>query len=367
MTRSDNTAKRLRPYAVAGLSRREHIIGVVVSDTASDTRIAAESEIANSRNSRPTMPPINRIGMNTAISERLIDTTVKPTSRAPISAASRGAIPCSMWRETFSSTTIASSTTNPVATVSAISDRLLRLNPARYMTPNVPISDTGTATLGISAARTLRRNRNTTRITSATAMTSVRSTSRSEARMPGVRSIITFMSIAAGIDALDLRQFLREHRRGRVVDLPARHRVGRERDDHDRRVGGIHLPIRRIIRKPRRQQTARRVDRRLHIARRAVDVAIQVELQRDARGPQRGRRRYLGDAGDAAQCALERRCDSGGHRFGTCARQARLHGNRRKVDLRQRRDRKQTECDRPGERDAKRQQRRRDGAVDERL
>ena len=183
------------------MSRREHIIGVVVSDTASDTRIAAESEIANSRNNRPTMPPINRIGMNTAISERLIDTTVKPTSRAPISAASRGAIPCSMWRETFSSTTIASSTTNPVATVSAISDRLLRLNPARYMTPNVPISDTGTATLGISAARTLRRNRNTTRITSATAMTSVRSTSRSEARMPGVRSIITFMSIAAGIDA----------------------------------------------------------------------------------------------------------------------------------------------------------------------
>ena len=127
MTRSDRTAKRLRPYVAAGLSRREHIIGVVVSDTASDTRIAAESEIANSRNSRPTMPPINRIGMNTAISERLIDTTVKPTSRAPISAASRGAIPCSIWRETFSTTTIASSTTNPVATVIAISERLSTL------------------------------------------------------------------------------------------------------------------------------------------------------------------------------------------------------------------------------------------------
>ena len=35
------------------------------------------------------------------------------------------------------------------------------------MTPKVPISDTGTATLGISVARALRRNRNTTRITSA--------------------------------------------------------------------------------------------------------------------------------------------------------------------------------------------------------
>ena len=29
------------------------------------------------------MPPIRRIGMNTATSERLMDTTVKPISRAP--------------------------------------------------------------------------------------------------------------------------------------------------------------------------------------------------------------------------------------------------------------------------------------------
>ena len=29
------------------------------------------------------MPPINRIGMNTATSERLIERTVKPISRAP--------------------------------------------------------------------------------------------------------------------------------------------------------------------------------------------------------------------------------------------------------------------------------------------
>ena len=75
---------------------REHIIGVVVSDTTSDTSMAAESVIANSRKSRPTMPPISRIGMNTAINDRLIDTTVNPTSRAPFRAASRGAIPCSI-------------------------------------------------------------------------------------------------------------------------------------------------------------------------------------------------------------------------------------------------------------------------------
>ena len=144
------------------------------------------------------MPPMSRIGMKTAISDRLIDSTVKPTSRAPRSAASYGAMPSSMWRVMFSSTTIASSTTKPVAIVSAISERLLRLKPARYMAPKVPTSDTGTATVGISVARPLRRNRNTTRITSTTAMTSVRSTSRSDARIVGVRSIATPRSIVGG-------------------------------------------------------------------------------------------------------------------------------------------------------------------------
>src|SRR6185436_12378096 len=100
-----------------------------------------------------------------------------------------------------SSTTIASSTTNPVATVIAISVRLLTENPARYITENVPSSDTGTATLGISVARAFRRNRKTTRITSVTAITSVRSTSRSDARIVVVRSITGDSVIAFGIDA----------------------------------------------------------------------------------------------------------------------------------------------------------------------
>ncbi len=53
----------------------------------------------------------------------------------------------------FSIMTMASSTTNPVEMVSAISDRLSRLKPSRYMTPNVPISDSGTDSDGISVAR----------------------------------------------------------------------------------------------------------------------------------------------------------------------------------------------------------------------
>ncbi len=69
------------------------------------------------------------------------------------------------------------------------------------MTPKVPINDTGTATLGIKVARTLRRKTNTTRMTSTTAMASVISTSRTEARIVPVRSITTVRSMAEGIEA----------------------------------------------------------------------------------------------------------------------------------------------------------------------
>ena len=200
-TRSLAVKRRPGRFSPRGFSSRAHIIGVAVSDTASDTRIATESVTANSRKRRPTIPPMSRMGMNTAISEKLIDSTVKLTSFAPSSAAWKGVRPRSMWRETFSSTTIASSTTNPVAMVSAIRDRLFRLNPARYITPKVATSETGTATAGMSVARALRRNTNTTRITNAIAISSVRSTSRSDARMVLVRSSTTSRLIARGIDA----------------------------------------------------------------------------------------------------------------------------------------------------------------------
>ena len=111
--------------------------------------------------------------MKTATSETLIDSTVKPISRAPSSDASSGDRPASRCRMMFSITTMASSTTKPVAMVSAISDKLSRLYPARYIAPNVPINETGTATLGMNVARRSRRNTKTTRITRATEISSV--------------------------------------------------------------------------------------------------------------------------------------------------------------------------------------------------
>ena len=72
----------------------------------------------------------------------------------------------------FSIMTMASSTTKPVAMVRAIRVRLLMEKPARYMTPKVPTSESGTARLGMMVADSLRRNRKITITTSATASSS---------------------------------------------------------------------------------------------------------------------------------------------------------------------------------------------------
>ncbi|MND09668.1 hypothetical protein D3C83_331860 [compost metagenome] len=58
--------------------------------------IATEIATANSRKTRPTMPPISSTGINTAISENVIEMMVKPISREPLSAASNGRMPPSM-------------------------------------------------------------------------------------------------------------------------------------------------------------------------------------------------------------------------------------------------------------------------------
>src|SRR5271167_40885 len=102
----------------------------------------------------------------------------------------------------FSIMTIASSTTNPVAIVNAINERLLRLNPARYMNANVPTSDSGTDRLGIRVADGLRRNRKITTMTSTTASPSSNSTSATEARIVVVRSVTISTLTAAGNTAV---------------------------------------------------------------------------------------------------------------------------------------------------------------------
>src|SRR6202042_1852155 len=177
-------------------------MGVTVSEINIEMAIDKQRVTANSWNSRPIKPPMNSRGTNTAIRERLIESTVKLTSWAPFRAASQGDIPSSMKRAIFSITTMASSTTKPVETVNAMSERLLMLYPSRYIPENVPINEAVTATPGTRVACGLRRKTNTTATTSKIDSPIAVSTSLTEARMV----VVVLMAIPslspAGMDAL---------------------------------------------------------------------------------------------------------------------------------------------------------------------
>ena len=86
-----------------------------------------------------------------------------------------------MRRSTFSSTTMASSTTMPMAMTIANSVSVLIPKPKSQRPAKVPTSDTGTAIIGMSVARQLPRKRKTTSTTSRPASNRVCSTSRMEA------------------------------------------------------------------------------------------------------------------------------------------------------------------------------------------
>src|ERR1700739_1276254 len=83
----------------------------------------------------------------------------------------------SITRSTFSTTTMASSTTMPIASTSASSEIVLAEYPMSRSTANVPMTDTGTATSGITVVLSLPRNRKTTIATRMIATTRVRTTS----------------------------------------------------------------------------------------------------------------------------------------------------------------------------------------------
>ena len=82
---------------------------------------------------------------------------------------------------TASTTTIASSTTTPIASTKA--NNVIRLieSPSNNMKKNVPTSDTGTARVGMSVERQSPRNKKTTRATNTNASNNVRKTSSMEA------------------------------------------------------------------------------------------------------------------------------------------------------------------------------------------
>ena len=141
------------------------MVGERVSATMPDMVTAPAKVNANSRNSAPVKPPCIPIGMYTATRVTVIAMTGETSSRAPSMAASRGVRPSRRCRSTFSTTTMASSTTRPTESTMASSVSRLRVKPNICIKNMLPMSDTGIAITGIRTERAEPRKRKITTIT----------------------------------------------------------------------------------------------------------------------------------------------------------------------------------------------------------
>src|SRR5262245_15259680 len=131
---------------------------------------------------------MNAVGTNTAHSTNAVAMIGPVTSLIARRAASTGVNPSAIFRSTFSTTTIASSTTIPIASTSPNNDRLLIEKPSASITANVPTNDTGTAANGMTDARQVCRKIITTITTSKIASSSVCATASIECRTNTVGS-----------------------------------------------------------------------------------------------------------------------------------------------------------------------------------
>ena len=117
------------------------------------------------------------------------------------------------------------------------------------------------------------------------------------------------------------------------------------------RIGGIDFAVGGIAGQIAGQVAAGGGDGCLHVARRRIDIAAQIELQRDVARSQHARRSHLGDGCDASELALQRRRHRRCHGLGAGAGKAGVHRNGREIHLRQRRYRQESETPprRPGQ------------------
>jgi hypothetical protein len=122
------------------------------------------------------------VGTNTAHSTRAMAMIGPDTSSIALRVAAIGDSPSSMCRSTFSTTTMASSTTMPMERTRPKSDSVFSEKPSPSITAKVPTSDTGTATSGMIEARHVCRKTITTTTTRRTASNSVTTTARIDSR-----------------------------------------------------------------------------------------------------------------------------------------------------------------------------------------
>ena len=152
----------------------------------------------NSTKRRPTCPGMNDSGTKTAMRVKEVAITAKVTCLAPRRLATSGLSPFSIRRWMFSSTTMASSTTRPMASSMASSVSVLRENPHAPIRMKEPMSETGIATKGTSVARKERRKSRITSTTRPSEMKSAIITSRIEAPAKCASSEPIMMSMPSG-------------------------------------------------------------------------------------------------------------------------------------------------------------------------
>src|SRR6185312_15875173 len=153
--------------------------------------MATENAIvsANCRNMMPVVPGKNATGTNTETSTSEVATTAPATSLMATEAALCGSVtPSEMCRCTFSITTMASSTTSPVARVMPNKVSVLIENPSALTKMNVPTNETGIVTAGMTVERQSCRNTKITKITSKIASIRVVITSLMESATTSVVS-----------------------------------------------------------------------------------------------------------------------------------------------------------------------------------
>ncbi len=152
----------------------------------SSTEIAIVS--ANCWYIRPVRPGMKATGMNTAERMSAMPMTGAETSFIAWTVASCGLIPCSMWCITASTTTIASSTTMPIASTRPNIESVFTEKPSSGKKMKVPMSETGTVSSGMIVARRFCRKMKTTSVTRITASTNVWTIDSIEASTAGVVS-----------------------------------------------------------------------------------------------------------------------------------------------------------------------------------
>ncbi len=181
--------KRKPRLSGVGRSSSPHSAGLRVRALIDENTVAVAIVRANCWYSRPVMPPSMAVGTKTASSTSVVAMTGPVICCIALTVASLRSRPSSsMMRIVFSTTTIASSTTMPMASTRPNSDSVLMERPITAITANVPSSDTGMVTAGMSVVRRSCRKTYTVRTTRAIATNSVMITSRIEAVMNRVVS-----------------------------------------------------------------------------------------------------------------------------------------------------------------------------------